>query len=262
MQFDNRQKPLAAKDLRGLDVDVLIVIEIDETWAAILGDVRRKFAYRHEVIEARGLGIAVWSHLEIVDCSTEYFVTDDRATLFTTLVAGDGRGFNLVSVHPLPPGLGSSDGSRFGSEIRDSELMQVAQKVSEKPFERWVVTGDFNDVAWSRTTRLFKRISGLKDPRVGRGFLNTYHSRIPFLRFPIDHLFVPAGTTIQQLGRFRIAGSDHFAITATVTLPRTPRGSTRKLANDRSDSLELVEKGQKEALTVAQTCAPSDQADR
>ena len=108
---------------------------------------------------------------------------------------------------------GSSKSSRNNCwwRLMTRSLVMVGRAVADLP-EPVVVTGDLNDVAWSRNNYLFQNISGLLDPRVGRGFYHTFHAKIPFLRFPLDHLFHSNHFRLVEFRRLGYFGSDHFPV--------------------------------------------------
>ena len=58
----------------------------------------------------------------------------------------------------------------------------------------------------------------MRDPRVGRGFYNTYHTNYALLRYPIDHVFVSEEFLLAEIGREEDIGSDHFPMSATFHL--------------------------------------------
>lgn len=248
LQFDNPQKEEALQVLREQPADLLLLIEYDEEWQRALQPLKGEYQYRQGVVEEKGLGLMLWSKLPLIDAEVRYLVSDDRPSIFADVEFAAGHRAHFIGVHPTPPGLEKRQGDgRHDSRIRDAELMLVADHVAEHPDDDWIVTGDFNDVAWSHTTRLFKRMSGLKDPRIGRGLFSTYHAQYPVVRFPIDHVFLPGRAKLVRVERFHPAGSDHLAFVAEFTLNGNEPTEPEPQGNDPEEAEELVEEGMEDA---------------
>lgn len=251
LQYENQRKDEVIHQLAALDVDLLLLIELDAAWDAALAEVRGQFAYHIGEVREEGLGLMLWSHLPLEEATVQHLVSEDRASIHCNVLLADDQKVKFVGVHPTPPGLYNQDAQeRFDSRIRDAELMLIAKDVAQAPDNLWVVTGDFNDVAWSHTTRLFKRISGLKDPRVGRGLYNSYHADYPLMRFPIDQVFVSASAKIHSLGRFHPPGSDHFGIITDLSFGNADRvdaSQPRPAGDDIEDAHELIREGHSDA---------------
>ncbi len=81
-----------------------------------------------------------------------------------------------------------------------------------------IAAGDFNDVAWSDTSRTFKHVGEYLDPRIGRGFYASFDADKPYLRFPIDQFFVTPDVAVVSIERLGYIGSDHFPMAATIRL--------------------------------------------
>ncbi len=243
---DNTQFDAMTKMIRQYDPDLLLLMEFNQAWADGLGPLSDTYPHQVNEIRDEGLGIALWSQLLIEKGEIRHLVSDRRASIFSTIRLPNGKPVHFVGLHPTPPGLKDSTGQdRRNSRIRDAELVLVAKEVAADSDARWIVAGDFNDVAWSDTTELFKELSGLKDPRIGRELLTTYHQSYPLLRYPIDHVFFSEDTRIHQIDRVIAPGSDHFAVlTDASPVPgETPPADSED--NQKAD--KLVEEGKQDA---------------
>lgn len=221
IDYENEQRESAMQDLVDQSPDILALIEPDEKWEPLIEGNRD--AYPHIVKEIRelGRGMALLSRFPIEDQGIRYLVDEDRPSIWATLRLPAGDTLQVVVTHPPPPGLPKRQGDgRHSSKKRDIELEVIAGIIGERSDENWILTGDFNDVGWSATTLRAKHESGLGDPRVGRGMFNTFPSRWPLLRYPIDHVLVSPSFSLVSISRLGQIGSDHLPLSAELMLTR------------------------------------------
>ena len=123
-------------------------------------------------------------------------------------------------------------------------------------------------MAWSRTTRLFQRISGLLDPRVGRYFMNTFHADYPLLRWSLDHIFHSTDFALVDMKRLAHIGSDHFPIYVVLQTGRIFEQQQQELeqtADDEQEAKEAIQDGiekaeKEEKIVVDELAQPHKQA--
>jgi endonuclease/exonuclease/phosphatase (EEP) superfamily protein YafD len=113
----------------------------------------------------------------------------------------------LYCLHPRPPVPPES----MKSTDRDAELLLVGKMVKQQD-EPAIVMGDLNDVAWSYNTRLFLKTSQMLDPRIGRGFYNTFNANYPLMRWSLDHVFHTEDFQLNKLEVLPDIHSDHFPV--------------------------------------------------
>ncbi|MCP5246754.1 MAG: endonuclease/exonuclease/phosphatase family protein [Burkholderiales bacterium] len=193
--------------VRENEPDILVTLESDSWWEAQLDSLETDYPFTIKCPLDNLYGMHVYSRFPMMNCQIEYLVEPDKPSMHALTMLPSGHTVRIHFLHPAPP----SPTENEASSERDAELVIVARSVADSDVPV-IVTGDLNDVAWSKTTRLFRKISGLLDPRVGRGMFNTFHADYWCLRWPLDHLFHSRHFTLQRLERLRSFDSDHFAL--------------------------------------------------
>ncbi len=220
--------------------DILVMNEPDEAWhKSVCKAFDERYPYSIKKPLENTYGMMMYSKLKLSESEVRFLVEDDIPSFYTVVELRSGKKFDLYTVHPQPPRL------LRDTETREAELLLVAKNVKKTRYPS-VVAGDLNDVAWSRTTNLFKQISGLLDPRVGRGFYNTYNAFIPLFRYPLDHVFYDPSFRLLRLKRLSKFGSDHFPISISLNYePEREEEQDTPVAEpeDHQEANELIQEG-------------------
>lgn len=187
--------------------DILVTLESDQWWQDQLQELETTMPHTVKCPLDNLYGMHLYSTLPLHDAEVAFLVEKDVPSIHVTIELQTGDLVKAHFLHPAPP----SPTENTRSVERDVELIVVARSVAAHS-QPVIVTGDLNDVAWSATTRLFRKISGLLDPRIGRGMYNTFHADYPIMRWPLDHLFHSHHFTLNSIQRLSSIGSDHFPL--------------------------------------------------
>ncbi|WP_223650453.1 endonuclease/exonuclease/phosphatase family protein [Hymenobacter psoromatis] len=197
--------------------DVVLAVETDEWWLSQLQRLTPDYPYTCHAPLPNTYGMLVFSRLPLVSKEIQFILDPGVPSFHGRVRLPSGVEANLHFLHPKPPAPQESK----TSTRRDAELLLVGRAIQAHDGPT-IVAGDLNDVAWSRTSELFRRLARLLDPRVGRGLLPTFHADYKLLRWPLDHVFHSAHFRLQDLKRLPHIGSDHYPI--YIRLSYEPQG--------------------------------------
>ena len=229
----NHKYHLLLEQINRLQPDVVLTLETDQVWQEALKPIEADYPYRVAVPQDNLYGMHLYSRLPLADTEVKFILSDETPSIHTTIRLRSGLDVQLYCLHPKPP----SPTEAKDSTLRDAELLIVGDQIKDID-ESCIVMGDLNDVAWSRTTRLFQRISGLLDPRVGRYFMNTFHADYPLLRWSLDHIFHSTDFGLVEMKRLPHIGSDHFPIYVVLQTGRIFEQKQQELEQTESDEDE------------------------
>ena len=238
--MDNRNAGRLRSIISEADPDIILTVETDGWWKSALEPFEK--THPHTVLRPQDntYGMTLYSRLELIDPEVKFLVQDDIPSIHARVKLRSGVEVELRCLHPRPP-FPTEDEK---STERDAELLIVGKesKNLDRPI---IVLGDLNDVAWSRTNYLFQDISGLLDPRIGRGFYHTFHAKVPLLRFPLDHFFHSNHFRLVDFRRLGYFGSDHFPVYIRLSYEPDAERVQEQLSASKSEKEEADEKIEK-----------------
>lgn len=232
----NTKYHLLIEEIEKYQPDLVLTLETDQTWQNELSVIEKDYPYRVPVPLDNLYGMHLYSKLELSDTEVKFILSDEIPSIHTTVKLKSGQPVQIYCLHPKPP----SPTEAKDSTLRDAELLIVGDQIKDLD-ESCIVMGDLNDVAWSRTTRLFQRISGLLDPRVGRHYVNTFHADYPLLRWSLDHVFHSTDFALVEMKRLPHMGSDHFPVYVVLQTGRVFEQIQQELEQTEADEEEAQE---------------------
>ncbi|CAN5378331.1 endonuclease/exonuclease/phosphatase family protein [soil metagenome] len=234
---DNEDAARLKEIIDKVDPDIIFAVETNDWWKEQL----KGYETSHPNIVQKPLdntyGMLLYSRLELIGPEVKFLVEDHVPSIHTRVKLPSGEIVVMRCLHPPPPFPTIEE----SATNRDAELLIVGKEVKGLK-EPVIVFGDLNDVAWSRSNYLFQDVSGLLDPRVGRGFYHTFHAKYPFMRFPLDHYFHSKHFRLVDFRRLDYFGSDHFPVYIKLSLEPDAPVEQEELKADPDQHQEATEK--------------------
>ncbi|WP_317172979.1 endonuclease/exonuclease/phosphatase family protein [Faecalibacter rhinopitheci] len=212
--------------------DIVFLLETNKAWMENIREATDEFPYKIEVPLENTYGLLFYSKLPIRFHEVNYLISTEIPSIIVD-VEYNNEIVRLYGLHPTPPVPQENE----ESTERDAEIL-ITGKAAKEYGKACIVFGDMNDVAWSRTTKLFLKTSQMLDPRRGRGMYNTFHEKYWFLRWPLDHYFLSSQFRLVDMKIEDSVGSDHFPISISVVLRKDDTSGEMELDTEEKQEVE------------------------
>ncbi len=205
---ENKKYNLVKEMSESLDADIMLFTETNREWMnAITTNLDAEYKNRKEIPLDNTYGMLLYSKLQLLNPEVRYLVSDSVPSIHTKVRLRNNDTIQLYAIHPTPP----MPQENPLSTDRDAEMMMIAKLALDSKYPV-IIIGDFNDVAWSQTSKLFQKISRTLDLRKGRGLYNTFSAKSHLMRWPLDHIFISSDFKLTKVQRCEDINSDHFPL--------------------------------------------------
>tara|TARA_R110002049_G_scaffold90303_4_gene226518 strand:- start:3529 stop:4605 length:1077 start_codon:yes stop_codon:yes gene_type:complete len=210
---ENKKYESFIDEVKSVDADILLLTEVNNSWQEQLSkELEVNYGHKVEYPLDNTYGMSLYSKYPLAYSEVKFLVSDSIPSIHTKIKISNVLTIQLYGIHPTPP----MPQENPKSTDRDSELMQIALLSRNRPHPV-IVLGDFNDVAWSQTSKLFHNVSELLDARIGRGLFSTFSAKSWILRWPLDHIFISEEFRVKTLKSGNDISSDHFPFYTELT---------------------------------------------
>jgi len=210
LEVGNPRHDLAVGFLRQADADVVVLLEVSDSWAEAVESLADLYPHRVVRPRADSFGIAVLSRLPLEAARVEP-LADGPPAVIAGLPCGQ-QGCLLVAAHPPAPL------SAAWSARRDAQLTAIGELAAAES-RPVIVAGDLNATPWSHGFRRLTGPRGLRDSALRRGVQGSWHARLWAPRIPIDHVVVSKEIAVVSRSLGPPVGSDHLPVVATLLVP-------------------------------------------
>ncbi len=204
VRTSNRSFAAVRRQIEQEQPDILLLMEVDQTWIDALAPATDSFPHKLIQPRADNFGIAFYSRLPIDDAEIRRLGGTGLPTIRATVRIGSQQ-LTAVGTHPPPPM------SRRAAAARNRQLADIA-RLARRTTGPVLVLGDLNVTPWSPFFTDLLRDGQLHDGRRGFGILPTWEKLAGMVRIPIDHVLHSEGVAITDLRVLPGNGSDHRPI--------------------------------------------------
>lgn len=191
--------------IRGENPDVVIALEVNQSWVDSLDQIRDAWPYAVIRPHDDNFGIALYSRLPLVDSGVVALLDEALPSILGKVEIG-GKKVSIFTTHTLP---GVAGGESY--RIRNEQLAETAKYMRRLPEPR-ILIGDMNVSLWSPYFSDLVKGAGLRNAREGFGVIPTwpviFDHRLTMI--PIDHCLVSPSIEVRGIRTGSDIGSDHL----------------------------------------------------